>query len=71
MTCASDFLSRVGEFGSRGLMSCGTGTGPVQSQAQQNSLESAVAAMAPANYSESDIEQLVQTITDQIMAAAG
>jgi hypothetical protein len=33
-------------------------------------LEKAVAALTPENYSENDIEQLVQVITDQIMATA-
>jgi len=34
------------------------------------SLEQAVAALAPEKYGDADIETLVQTITDQIMAAA-
>jgi hypothetical protein len=33
-------------------------------------MEKAVAALAPQDYSEQDIEQLVQVITDQIMATA-
>jgi L-fuculose-phosphate aldolase len=66
---ASDFLSRVnGEVGSKGRMVCGEGVGPVRTD---STLERAIASLAPSRYSESDIEQLVQTITDQIMAAAG
>jgi hypothetical protein len=34
-------------------------------------MERAIHAMTPAGYGEADIETLVQTITDQIMAAAG
>ena len=34
-------------------------------------MEQAIHSMAPSNYNEADIEQLVQTITEQIMAAAG
>lgn len=66
---ASDFMARVsgGEFGSRGMMSIGVGTGPVQAP---SSIERAIGSLAPANYTEADIEQLVQVITDQIMATA-
>jgi L-fuculose-phosphate aldolase len=66
---ASDFLSRVnsgGEFGSRGRMMQGGNTAPVQ----QQGIEGAIASMIPANASPADIEQLVQAITDQIMATA-
>ena len=68
MSCAgTDFLSRVGEIGSKGRMATSTGgTMPVQSPMSQ-----AISSMIPANVNESDIEHLVQTITDQIMAAAG
>jgi L-fuculose-phosphate aldolase len=63
----SDFISRVGgETGSRGRMSEG---GIVSSVRSQNPLDRAIAELAPANYNEADIEQLVQVITDQIMAA--
>jgi L-fuculose-phosphate aldolase len=66
---ASDFLSRVnGEVGSKGRMVLGEGVGPVRAE---GALERAIASLAPSKYSESDIEQLVQAITDQIMAAAG
>jgi len=33
-------------------------------------MEQAIHSLAPSGYTESDIETLVQTITDQIMAAA-
>jgi hypothetical protein len=33
-------------------------------------MEHAIHSMAPSNYNEAVIENLVQTITDQIMAAA-
>lgn len=69
-SCAGDFLQRVGsEFGSKGRMVCGELVGPVSRSEQGGGIEQAIAAMAPANYSEADLEQLVQTITDQIMAA--
>ncbi len=66
---ATDFLSRVsstGEFGSRGMMSVGGGTCALPDR----SIEKAIGSMIPSQYSEADIEQLVQMITDQIMAAA-
>lgn len=64
----SDFMSRVGggDFGSRGRMSINGGTCAVQ---PQSPLERAIGSMIPEQYSESDIEQLVQIITDQIMAS--
>jgi hypothetical protein len=34
-------------------------------------MEQAIHSLAPGNYSEQDIEVLVQTITDQIMASVG
>jgi hypothetical protein len=34
-------------------------------------MEQAIHSMIPQNYSEQDVEQLVQTITDQIMATVG
>jgi L-fuculose-phosphate aldolase len=51
----TDFMSRVGgDIATRGRMQSEIGTIPVP----------------PANMNENDLEQLVQTITDQIMAAA-
>jgi L-fuculose-phosphate aldolase len=80
--CAgTDFISRVrAEIGSKGLMSTpsgGTTRVPAQSElrpmsaVQANPMEQAIHSMIPQNYSEQDVEQLVQTITDQIMATVG
>ena len=66
---AGDFLTRVGgEIATKGRMCIPGGTGELESQ--PSAMEKAVAALAPENYSEQDIEQLVQVITDQIMATA-
>ena len=66
MTCGTDFLSRVGgDIAIRGRMQRDTGTAPAP---QANPMERAVASLAPDNFSEEDVEQLVQVITDQIMA---
>ena len=83
MTCNIDFLSRVaGEIGSKGRMVSDSGAGlvPVPQKAKGGDpagpkpggtpIEQAIAQLAPGKYSETDVEQLVQTITDQIMAAA-
>src|SRR4051812_49164527 len=72
MTCNIDFVQRVrGEVGSRGRMATGTGgTAPGPKGGDASPLPGAIAGMIPDNYSEGDIEQLVQVITDQIMAAA-
>jgi hypothetical protein len=69
VACAgTDFLARVGgEIGTKGRMATATGTAPVQ---QPSPMERAIASMTPESYSEADIENLVQTITDQIMAVA-
>jgi L-fuculose-phosphate aldolase len=78
-SCASDFVSRVGaDIGRKGRMATDAGTAPVPQQSelrpatavQSSLMEQAIHAMTPAGYSEADIETLVQTITDQIMAAA-
>ncbi len=79
MSCASDFLSRVaGDVGRKGRMATDGGTAPVPQQSelrpttavQASPMEQAIHSMTPAGYGEADIETLVQTITDQIMAAA-
>ena len=79
LTCNADFLSRVGsDVGRKGRMATETGTAPVPQGSelrpttaiQSSPVEQAIHAMAPQAYSEQDIETLVQTITDQIMAAA-
>lgn len=76
----TDFLARVGgEVGTKGRMQLEHGTAPVPQQSelrpttavQASPMEQAIAAMAPQDYAEQDIEKLVQVITDQIMAAAG
>jgi len=64
----SDFMSRVGDVANKGRMA--TAAGGVCPVAGPSALERAVAQLAPANYCEADMEQLVQVITDQIMAAA-
>ena len=38
---------------------------------QQSPMEKAIHGMVPQNYNDADVEQLVQTITDQIMASVG
>src|SRR5206468_835351 len=61
----TDFISRVGgEIGSRGKMVCGEGTAPVF---RSSSMAESISHLIPQQYSQSDIENLVQTITDQIM----
>jgi L-fuculose-phosphate aldolase len=78
-SCASDFVSRVGaDVGRKGRMATDGGTAPVPqgselrptTAVQSSPMEQAIHSLAPAGYSESDIETLVQTITDQIMAAS-
>ena len=76
LSCSTDFLSRVGgDVATRGRMVTETGTAPAPSahhcQCRTDApaaMEQAIAAMAPENLSEDDVETLVQTITDQIMA---
>jgi len=74
MACrGNDFLQRVGSDRAilgRGRMVSGEGTAPVQPTAQPSALEQAISKLTPQQYSEDDIEQLVQVITDQIMQAA-
>lgn len=75
-TCNNDFLSRVGDVVSKGKMatpSGGTVPAPANSSyatQQPSGLERAIGALAPDSYTEKDLEQLVQVITDQIMAKA-
>jgi len=75
MTCNTDFISRVaGDVGTKGLMVSGQGVAPAprsQSAPSVSPLAGAVLSMIPQQYSEADVEQLVQTITDQIMATVG
>ncbi|MGH7214416.1 MAG: class II aldolase/adducin family protein [Tepidisphaeraceae bacterium] len=73
MTCNTDFLTRIGgDVATKGRVATPSGgTAPVPDVGSASPLERTVSAMAPRNYNEEDIEQLVQTITDQIMANAG
>jgi L-fuculose-phosphate aldolase len=74
MSCSTDFLSRIGDIATRGRMQAGEGTVPAPTTSgapqQPSGMQSAISQMVPESYSESDIEALVQTITDQIMATA-
>ena len=80
--CSTDFLSRVGgDIATRGRIVTETGTAPSPQSAvphhcqcrtdAPSPMEQAIAAMAPEDLSEDDVETLVQTITDQIMATVG
>ena len=82
LACSTDFLSRVGgDVATRGRMVTDGGTAPSPQSATPHHcqcrtdgpspMEQAIAAMAPENLSEDDVETLVQTITDQIMATVG
>lgn len=70
MSCSTDFLSRVGgDIAKRGRMQGDGKTVPAPQAPQQSSaLDQAVAALPPGEYSDADVELLVQSITDQIMA---
>ena len=73
-SCAgTDFMSRVsGEIGTRGRMQVDGGVtkAPTHGGGGSDPLSQAIAALAPQNYGEADVEKLVQVITDQIMASA-
>jgi L-fuculose-phosphate aldolase len=74
LVCAgTDYISRVrSEIGTKGRMATETGgTSPVSKVSEPSALERAVQALAPQNYNDAEVEQLVQQITDQIMATAG
>jgi L-fuculose-phosphate aldolase len=69
LSCAADFVQRVNsEPGSRGRMVSDGGVAPVSHTPQPSPMEDAISTMLPDTYAEADIERLVQTITDQIMA---
>src|SRR5207237_8013814 len=77
-TCSSDFLSRVGgDVATRGRMATDAGgTAPVPSAHHcqwrtdaPSPMEQAIASLAPEDMTEDDVETLVQTITDQIIAS--
>src|SRR5687767_13433537 len=71
MTCGTDFLTRVGDIATRGRIVCDGGTAPAPQRHQSTGfpMEQAI-SMIPDQYGDDDIEQLVQVITDQIMATA-
>lgn len=82
-TCQSDFISRVGgDVAKKGRIQIeGGGTAPApqvpsgselrpSTAVQADPMAQAVHSMLPPNVSEADMETLVQTITDQIMASA-
>ena len=68
MTCATDFLTRVSDIATHGRMVSGGGTVPAPAKAQ-SAMERTISSLTPERYSENQIEELVRTITDQIMAA--
>jgi L-fuculose-phosphate aldolase len=75
MTCSSDFITRIGnDVATKGRIQRDTGTAPAPQTAgganNNDALSQAIAALAPQQYNERDVEQLVQAITDQIMATA-
>jgi L-fuculose-phosphate aldolase len=72
MSCSgSDYMSRVsGDYRTVGRMETGSGTTAVRNPAESSTLATAVEQLLPSSYNESDLEQLVQSITDQIMASA-
>lgn len=67
----NDFVTRIGgDVATKGMMQCADGPARISGRpCAPSPIEQAIAAMAPANYGEADIDQLVQVITDQIMAA--
>ena len=80
-SCNTDFISRVaGDVATKGRMATSSGgTAPVpagselrpSTAVQTSPMAQAIHSMIPQGAGEQDIETLVQTITDQIMAAAG
>ena len=67
-SCGTDFLSRVSDVATHGRMASPSGgTAPVP---QASGLQRAIAALTPEKFNNDQIEQLVQSITDQIMATA-
>src|SRR4051812_31313697 len=76
--CQSDFISRVaGDIAQRGKVQLERGVAPSGSELRPSTavqsaspMEQLVHSLAPqGGYSEADVETLVQTITDQIMAS--
>src|SRR4051812_30559975 len=81
LVCQSDFISRVGtDVGRKGRVQTDGGTAPApqlpggselrpHTAVQMDPMQQAIHSMLPENVSEADVETLVQTITDQIMAS--
>lgn len=81
LVCHSDFISRVGtDVGRKGRVQTDGGTAPApqlpggselrpHTAVQLDPMSQAIHSMLPENVSEADVETLVQTITDQIMAS--
>ncbi len=81
LVCQSDFISRVGaDVGRKGRVQIDGGTAPApqlpggselrpHTAVQMDPMSQAIHSMLPENVSEADVETLVQTITDQIMAS--
>jgi L-fuculose-phosphate aldolase len=69
VSCATDFLTRVSDVATRGRMP-GPGGGTVPAPQPASGIERTISALTPESFNETDLEQLVQTITDQIMATA-
>src|SRR5258706_2028672 len=73
MTCSNDFLTRIGgDIATKGRVQRDGGTAPAPQTAgpSTDALSQAIAALTPQQFNERDLEQLVQAITDQIMASA-
>ncbi len=69
MVCQSDFISRVGgDVATKGRMATDHGTVPAPATSAVGDLQQSIAQLVPDNVSEADMEQMVQVITDQIMA---
>ena len=81
MSCNSDFISRVrGDVGTKGKIQTSVGVAPAPQggkggcdcpPAAGDPMSQAIASMIPASARGEDVETLIQTITDQIMATAG
>ncbi len=69
ISCASDFITRVGtDVATKGRMACDGGTVPAPTTGAMGGLQQAIAQLVPANVTAAEMENMVQTITDQIMA---
>ncbi|MCC6238779.1 MAG: class II aldolase/adducin family protein [Phycisphaerales bacterium] len=70
--CQSDFISRVrSAVATHGRMATGAGTVPAPSTSAQCGLEQTIAHLVPDRVKADEMEQIVQVITDQIMASMG